>query len=220
MSTSEEPAGLQPLSPSQREMLEEATATYQSSLSDEVEEYLGGRGLSPWDLRSARLGVVEDPFPGHERFRGWLAIPYLGRDDVPLTLRFRCLSGHDHREFGHGKYMSQTGDVPRVYNVRALHRPGDVLEVAEGELDALLLESVGLNAIAIPGAALWKPHHARLLAGFNKVRVWADPDDAGAALSTKITQSVRQAKSIRLRLGDVTDTFKSVGADGLLELAS
>lgn len=215
-----EPVGLQPLSPSQRELLEEATTSYQASLSGAAEEWLEGRGLGFMDRRSARLGVVTDPFPGHEKFRGFLAIPYLGRDDQPLTIRFRCLQDHDHREHFHGKYMSVAEDIPRAYNVRALHRAGDELEVTEGELDAILLESLGLNAIAIPGAQLWKPHHPRLLAGFNKVRVWADPDDAGAALTAKITHSVRQAKGVRLRDGDVTETYLAHGAAELLRLAS
>lgn len=209
---------LQPLSASQREMLEEATDAYQNSLTASARAYLAGRGLDLGVQLTARLGVVTDPFPGHEKMRGWLAIPYLDKDGAPLTIRFRCLQDHDHREHFHGKYMSVLEDVPRVFNVGALFRAGDAIEVTEGEFDALLLEALGLHAIAIPGAALWKPHHARLLAGFNQVRVWADPDDAGAQLVAKICQSVRQAKPVRLRVGDVGETYARYGAEGVLDL--
>jgi DNA primase len=156
--------------------------------------------------------------PGHDRFRGFLAIPYLDKNGQPLTIRFRCLADHDHRELGHGKYMSQPDDIPRMFNVGAIHRAGDEIHVTEGELDALILTRIGLEAVAIPGAHLWKPRHRIMLSGFNRIWVWGDPDDAGADLVNKITRSLVRARGIRLRDGDVTDTFLAGGADALLSL--
>lgn len=207
---------LSPLSESQLESLEEATASYEASMTKDAASYLKARGLDRDVAVAARLGVVADPMPGHERFRGWLAIPYLDKDGQPLTIRFRCLQQHEHREFGHGKYMSLPDDPPRMFNIGAIHRAGDEIHVTEGELDALVLNKIGLPAVAVPGAHLWKPRHRVMLAGFNRIWVWGDPDDAGADFTNKITRSLVRAKGVRLRTGDVTDEYIRGGAEAVL----
>lgn len=209
---------MQPLSDSQLETLEEATAAYQAAVTREAAHYLAGRGIDKAVATGHRLGVVADPMPGHERFRGWLAIPYLDKDGQPLTIRFRCLQQHDHRDLGHGKYMSLPDDIPRMFNIGAIHRAGDEIHVTEGELDALVLTKIGLPAVAVPGAHLWKPRHRVMLAGFNRVWVWGDPDDAGADFTNKITRSLMRAKGVRLRTGDVTEVYVQGGAEAVLSL--
>ncbi|MEU5403692.1 toprim domain-containing protein [Streptomyces sp. NPDC005963] len=208
---------LTPLSQSQREMLEEAVSTYQTHVTAEAAKYLIDRGIGRDEALAFRLGIVADPAPGHERHRGMLAIPYLGRDGQPLTVRFRCLSEHNHRDYFHGKYNTIKDDTPRMFNVGAVHRAGDEIHVCEGELDAIILNKLGLPAVAIPGANMWFGRHRRMLAGFSRVWVWADPDDAGAELASKITRALRSAKSVRLR-ADVTDTYLAEGADALSAL--
>ncbi|MFG1602827.1 toprim domain-containing protein [Actinoplanes sp. NPDC049265] len=196
--------------------MEEATATYQAAVTADAARYLLARGIDQHTAATFRLGVVADPLPGHERFRGYLAIPYLDRDDHPLSIRFRCLNdGHVHREHGHGKYMSLAGEPARVYNVSAVHRADDEIHIAEGEFDAQVLTIVGLPAIAIPGASGWKAHHRRMLAGFSRAWVWGDADDAGADFTTRVCRSLRTAKGVRLRRGDVTDTYLRDGANAL-----
>lgn len=213
---------MQPLSDSQRKMLEEATQTYHEALFDsggfEAAKWLMDRGLGDTDVAIARLGVVTDPFPGHGPYKGYVSIPYLDRNGQPLMIRFRCIQQHDHRVYGHGKYMTMAGDFPRVYNIGAIHRAADVIEVAEGEIDALILQKLGLYAVAIPGVHIWRGHMRRMLAGFSKVRVWADPDDAGADLANRITRSLRTASVVRLKNYDVNDTYLREGAEGLLSL--
>lgn len=214
-----EPEPLRPLSASQREALEEATASYQEAVTADVAHYLRARGIDQKAAATFRLGVVADPLPGHERFRGYLAIPYLDRNGQPLSIRFRCLNDrHVHREHGHGKYMSITGEPARVYNVGAIHQAGDEIHVAEGEFDAEVLTLAGLPAVAIPGASGWQPHHRRMLAGFSRVWVWGDADDAGAEFTARVCRALRTAKGVRLRHGDVTDNYLSGGADALLAL--
>ncbi|AWY07606.1 DNA primase [Streptomyces phage Yosif] len=209
---------LQPLSSSQREALEEAVTAYQGAVTAEAAKYLVGRGIGREEAATFRLGVVSDPFPGHERFRGFLAIPYLDRNGKPLSLRFRCLQEHNHRDFFHGKYMSITDEPPRTYNIRAVHEALDTIHIAEGELDAMILNKVGLPAIAIPGAQGWLGRHRRMLAGFNRAYVWGDPDDAGSDFINKVSRSLRSAKGVRLRNGDVTDTYLAGGAEALYAL--
>lgn len=200
--------------------MEEATASYQAALAGDegAVRFLLARKIDRALADTFRVGVVAEPLPGHERFRGFMSIPYLDRNGFGLTLRFRCLREHDHREEYHGKYMSVPDDIPRMFNVRAVHEAEDEIHVAEGEFDAMILNKVGLPAVAIPGAQVWRPHHRRMLAGFSRVWVWGDPDDAGADLVNKITRSLKQAKGVRLSEGDVTDTYIQGGADALLSL--
>ncbi|MCZ4086231.1 MULTISPECIES: toprim domain-containing protein [Streptomyces] len=160
----------------------------------------------------------DHPFPGHEKYRGMLSIPYLDRNDAPLTIRFRCLQDHDHRTFGHGKYNTIKDDPPRMYGVGSVHKADSVIEVTEGELDRIILEKLGLHAVAIPGASIWQGRHRRMLAGFNRVRIWGDPDDAGAEFTARICRALRSAKGMRLRAGDVTETYVQEGAEALLGL--
>lgn len=216
---SEEREPLQPLSPSQMEALEEAVSSYEASVTVEAVDYLESRGIGEREAVAHRLGVVGDPFPGHGKFRGMLCIPYLDKDGRPLSVRFRCMEQHDHREAHFsGKYSSIAGEATRVYNVGAIFKATDTIHVTEGELDAVILNKVGLPAVAIAGANAWKGHHRRMLAGFNRVWVWGDPDDAGAEFVQKVTKSLRQARGVRLSHGDVTDTYLALGEDALLEL--
>ncbi|ONI83990.1 hypothetical protein ALI22I_34070 [Saccharothrix sp. ALI-22-I] len=147
-----------------------------------------------------------------------MAIPYLDHNGKPLTVRFRCLAEHDHRAYFHGKYMTLKDDPPRMFNVGAVHRAADEIHVTEGELDAVVLTMLGLHAVAIPGAEMWMPRHRRMLAGFSRVWVWGDPDDAGAEFTNRVARSLRAAKGVRLTLGDVTDTYLKAGPSALLDL--
>lgn len=212
----EEPSTLRPLTRSQREELEQATAAFQRSVTPAVAGWLLARGIERADALTARLGFVAEEVPGYGQYLGNLAIPYLAADGHPVQLRFRCLGDHNCRELGHGKYRTMAGDPARIYNVGAIHRADDVIHIAEGELDAVILNRIGLPAVAVPGANNWKPHHRRMFAGFSEVLVWADPDEAGAEMARKITRSLTSARKVRLTRGDVTDTFKAGGAEALL----
>jgi hypothetical protein len=211
---------LRPLSTSQREAAEEATASYQAALTADAARYLLARGIAREAAVTHRLGVVVDAAPGHTRFTGMLAIPYLDKDGKALQLRFRCLEEHDHRAHFHGKYNSLTGDPVRMFNVGSIHHADDEIHVCEGELDAVILNQLGLPAVAIPGAVLWRGHHRVMLAGFNRVWVWGDPDDAGADFTNKVTRSLRQAKGVNLRTGDVTDTYLAGGIEAIYQLVN
>lgn len=218
--TEQEP--LLPLSDSQREALREAVTSYQSALTAVAAKHLLGRGVTQATAASFRLGSVVEPMPGHARFVGFLAIPYLDKDGEPVSLRFRCIEDHDHRAYGHGKYLSITDEPARVFNVRAIHEAvrsiDGVIHLTEGEFDAIILNQIGLPAVAIPGASGFQPHHRRMLAGFNRVWCWGDPDEAGAEFTNKVTRMMRAAKGVRLTVGDVSETYCQGGAEALLAL--
>lgn len=211
-----EQGGLQPLSVSQREALEEATRAYEGQLTQAAASYLHARGVGRPEAVINRLGVVADPHPGHSKYRGMLAVPYLDRYGKPLSIRFRCIEDHDHRALLHGKYNTVKDEPARMFNIRAIFQAGDELHVTEGEFDAVILNKIGLPAVALPGANNFKPRHRRMLAGFSRIWVWGDPDDAGAEFTNKICRSLRQAKGLRLRDGDVTDTYMKGGEQALL----
>ena len=209
---------MQPTSPSQREVLEEAVSRYEQAVSDEAAEYVLGRGLTEETALTFRLGVVADPMPGHEKFRDMLCVPYLHPTGYPLTVRFRCMKQHNHREYGHGKYMGISGDQARMFNVGGIVRAGREIHVTEGEFDAMILNQIGLPAVALPGATNWSPHYRVLLAGFSRVWVWGDPDEAGAEMVNTIARSLRQAVGVRIKDGDITDNFLTRGAGHLRSL--
>lgn len=214
----DEDKNLRPLSESQRRAAETATQKYARALHGTPQEAgLLARGLNTEVIRTARLGVVQIPEPGHSRFKNFLSIPYLDKNGEALTLRFRCMDDHKHRDYGHGKYMSISGDFARVYNIGAIHRATDTIHVTEGEFDSIILSMLGYPAIAIPGASGWAGHHRRMLAGFNRVYVWGDPDDAGAEFTNKVMRSLRQARGVPLVFGDINETYQQFGEAGIID---
>lgn len=150
-----------------------------------------------------------------------LAIPYLGSRNRPLTVRFRCIS-HEGKCEGHGKYRTLPGDHARMFNVRAIHEAEearcDEIHVTEGELDAIVLEQLGHYAVALPGANQWRKHHAKMLAGFERVFVWADPDEAGGQFAGDVLASLYAAQKVPLRDGDVNESFLKGGVEAINEL--
>ena len=146
-----------------------------------------------------------------------LAIPSIGTRGV-YALRFRCLEPHDCKELGHGKYRGLSGAETRIFNVRAVHEAGDSIAIAEGELDAVVLNQCGIPAVAVTGARNWKAHYPRVFAGFSTVYVCEDGDTAGREFSRKVSGDVLTGVIINLGTGqDVTDIFLSEGESGIRE---
>lgn len=172
---------MKPLSHLQRNEVGEAAERYQEALwgSDGAEalSYLQGRGLSDESIAAFGLGVVAEPVAGHEKYRGRLCIPYwdmLG----PTKVRFRALPGQP----GNAKYLDAPGASPRMYNVTAIAKGGDVLHITEGEIDCITANQMGLNSVALPGVQAWHKRYRNLLAGYSVVRVLCDHDDSGVGL--------------------------------------
>ena len=166
-----------PLSSSQKRSLASATEEYHSQLDDQALAYLETRGLgSSHAIETLRLGLVHSPRPEHTRFRGRLAIPYIGPRGNVYAMVFRCIQQHDCKEADCRKYDYPVGQRRMMYNTRALVAPTDYLLVTEGELDAATLTICGWPAVGVPGATQWKPHFARMMGGFQKVVLIADGD--------------------------------------------
>jgi len=194
---------------------EAAVAQYQAALAGDADlrYYLEvERELEEETLRSARVGVVDDPHPGHEGLEGWLVIPYLGLSGEVLKIRFRRPPNSDHK----AKYRDLPHATPRIYNVPALQKAKDWICITEGEFDTMVLGQLGIPSIALPGGTAWKPHYRKVLAGFSRIHLLGDPDDTGREMNQVIQQSMRQAEAAKLEM-DVNDTLVNEGPDAIWE---
>lgn len=210
------------LSDSVRLSLEEATARYAASV-DQAAEYLVARGISHEAALDFRLGRVVDPVSGHDRFRGMLSIPYLSVGGV-TAIKFRCLEDHDHRAHGGGKYDGPSQKA-RLFNSRACSTGGDLAIITEGELDAVVAQSVlGVPAVGTPGTT-WMKHWPRILSDFDRVIVVADHDakedgsDPGVKHADKVRRSIVGSEVVVPPEGyDLTEWVLAEGADRVKEV--
>lgn len=216
---------MQRLSESQRSFLRAATSRYHQALPGSPgERYLETRGLMfPSicdDVDRFRLGYVADPLPGHEMHRGMLAVPYLrwSQDHgwAVVSIRFRCIEDHDHK--GHGKYMTEAGDRPRLFNTLALLRDSPSVVITEGEIDAITAQVCGVPAVGVPGAQAWQPWFREPFLGYESVFVIADGDDAGMKFARSVAKTLPNAKVIPCPPGeDVNSLVTTRGKGALLD---
>ena len=99
------------LSSSQKNFLLQATQRYAAKI-ELAEEYLLSRQLSVDEARVFHLGMVDDPLPGHEAYKGRLAIPYITPSGV-VDIRFRGINNEDP------KYMGLVGAKTTMFNTQA-----------------------------------------------------------------------------------------------------
>lgn len=209
------------LSDSQRAFLREATDRYHKALPGSPgEDYLASRGLTLNRVENFLLGYVADPLPGHEMFKGFLAIPYVrwSQDQVwsIVSIRFRCIADHDHR--GHGKYMTTPGDRPRLYNTLALLKDSPRIAITEGEIDAITAQASGIPAVGVPGAQAWQEYFKEPFLGYKQVFVLADGDEAGMSFANTVASSMSNARVIPSPEGmDVNSFVLERGPKALIE---
>lgn len=198
-------------SDSLRAFLERASKLYHSQLDEPAREYLTGpeRGLDEATIAKFRLGVVADPLPGHEHYRGCLAIPYLTPSGSVTSIRFRTLSGYG------AKYLTVAGDKPRIYNTAALEQGTRAMCVTEGELDAAVADMCELPTIGIPGAEAWLPLWGRLISQYDVVYTLSDDDDAGQDFAYKVAKTADNVRNVVMTGGDVTTYYLEHGAEEL-----
>lgn len=204
------------LTQAQRDYLWEATTKYREAITGSpAEEYLASRGIptnTPFGL-----GYVAEPLPGHEMYRGCLAIPYLRwsqwRGWSVAAIRYRRLDG------GKPKYMTMPGDKPRLYNTHALTKYSKDMSITEGEIDSVTAELAGVPAVGVPGAQMWKPFFRELFMGYRNVNILADGDEAGMDFAKQVAKTLPNARIIPMPDGsDVNDLVNREGKEALLSL--
>lgn len=121
------------------------------------------------------------------------------------------------------KYTYETGSTAALYNVHTLvGKHKEKVFLTEGEMDALLLNSIGLNAVSSTGGS--QTFHPEWFLDFlnNDVYIMYDRDDAGVKGALRVNTMLASAKIIFLphttKGKDVTDYFKTHTIKQFLEL--
>ena len=202
------------LSNTQRQFLLQAATEYAQHIH-QAADYLATRGLSVDEARKFHLGVVDNPLPGHEGYKGKLVIPYITPSGV-VDLRFRSIHGEDP------KYIGLPGAKTTMFNAQSVLTADGYICVTEGEIDCITtVVKTGHPAIGVPGANNWKPHYSKILDDYETVIVLADGDNAGSEFAKKIAREVPGTKILGLPEGeDVNSIFIQQGKEWLDERIS
>lgn len=218
-----------------KKFLADATKEYAKSLEfSPAEEYLARRGLLNPENEEAlsrfRIGYVDNPLPGHEMYRGWMAIPYLRKGPSnagPMngwsvaTMKFRCIEDHVCEDVHPrmGKYMAQPGADTHLFNTLDIQRSDDEIAICEGELDAITAHLAGIPAVAVPGVKNWKDQYYRLFKGFKVIWIFADGDQWGEGLAKKLSEGMGgRLRTITMPPGeDVNSMVLKYGKKALLK---
>lgn len=207
------------LSPLQRNTLEQATARYETEVEN-LASYLGERGIDRGAAISRRLGYVSSPMPGHERFVGYVALPYLTAGGGVVAIKFRCARSHDCKAVGCQRYDAPAGQGARLYGADTLANGGETAAVVEGEFKAIIVQRMlGIPAVGT-SAGVWMDHWPRTLADFQKVLVIADNDDPGLKhAKDKVLKSLPQGQLVvpPAEFPKIDDWIVSQGADAVRE---
>ena len=165
------------------------------------------RGLSQEAANQFHLGVVEEPLPSHEAYKGRLSIPYITRSGV-VDIRFRALNGEEP------KYIGLPSAETTLFNVEALFKAKNYVCICEGELDTITMASATSHpTVGAPGATSWKKFYPRVFEDFDTVIVLADGDDAGMEFGKRILRSLNSTRILQMPDGeDVNSVFQKHGA--------
>ncbi|MEU0912162.1 toprim domain-containing protein [Streptomyces althioticus] len=212
----------------------EAAKTYQSQYrGSPAEAYLIARGLDEGADRWLP-GFVGDSVTGHERYKDHLVLPYLrpaGGPHLVATIRFRCIRdecvkapdgsyffqlGQKEQHEGHGKYQSLPGDRPRIYNTSALITSSPYVALVEGEFSSWAVDLDGIPATGLQGVSAWKDHFERAFAGYEKVFLIGDGDEAGRAMTEKLAERLPNGVPISLPDGEDPDSLRRQHGDGCI----
>lgn len=201
------------LSNSQRTFLLQATEEYAKHIQT-AQEYLATRHLSVEEARNFHLGIVKDALPGHEPYKGRLAIPYITPSGV-VDIRFRSINNNPEEP----KYMGVPGAKTTMFNAQAVLTAGSYICVTEGELDTVVLSSkTGHPSVGIPGANNWKPYYTKILDDFETVIVLADGDNAGFEFGKKLSRELSNVNLVQMPEGhDVNSIIVQEGKEWIDE---
>ena len=199
------------LSNSQRQFLLQATQEYAQHIH-QAANYLATRGLSVEEAHQFHLGIVDNPLPGHEGYKGKLVIPYITPSGV-VDIRFRSINGEDP------KYIGLPGAKTTMFNAQAVLTAEGYICVTEGEIDAITtVVKTGHPAVGIPGANNWKPHYTKILDDFDTVIVLADGDAPGLEFGKKISRELGNVNIVQMPEGhDVNSIVLQEGGSWLSE---
>lgn len=110
-----------------------------------------------------------------DSLRGMVTIPYFVAGSC-VSIRGRAWP----MEPGQAKYKTLSGHAARLFNTDVLWEDHKEVVLCEGEFDAMVMEQLGLPAVAAPGANTWKDAWDRYFDQARRVWVVFDADEAGS----------------------------------------
>ena len=117
----------------------------------------------------------------------YMKIPYFGEDSKPTTFRKR----YAHKDF-RWKYGSK-GKIGLYGEWRMpMMRSGDSLILVEGESDTQSLWYMGLAALGVPGASMFKVDHVPMLKDMKKLYLHHEKDGGGDTFIRKTLDGLRR----------------------------
>lgn len=196
----------------QRNSLETAATRYAENV-EALASFLRARGIGREAASAQLLGLVSDPVPGHERFAGWMSVPYVTPGGV-LAMKFRCIADHNCKDVGCQRYDQPAGQKVHLFNAGVLaSTKSDVVAVCEGELDAILCtHELGIPAVGT-AAGTWLDHYPRCFADFEEVVIIADHDVKFDKNGREFSPGRKHAEKVRSTVPNSRIVLPPPGAD-------
>lgn len=156
------------------------------------------RGWTPDACEALGLGLSDDSPPR-------VVIPVRdGRGVLVGTLRYS--PNPARKKDGGPKMMASPGCPRELFPAPETIEPGKAVLLVEGEPDAVACRSIGLAAVAIPGAQSWKPEWADRFEG-RTVIVCFDCDVPGREAARKVANDLsKTAREVRVIDLDPTES--------------
>lgn len=175
-------------------------------------QYLTDRGIGKEVANYFRIGMVANPLPGDDLYRGRLSIPYLTPSGV-VGVKYRAIDNTEPR------YLTSSGaTMKRLYNTSVLLDPHLTVYLCEGEIDTITASMCGLPAVGVPGVDTWEKKNYRAFRN-RRVIILADGDDKGQGLqfAETVMANVDNCGIILFDGTDVNKFYVDYGKDALLE---
>lgn len=186
--------GIEPIRPNERPLAPrppapttvfdfDRIAYWHDAMPPSRRDYWHSRGLHDETIDRFRLG-----------WDGW-------RYTIPVTFRGVCYGIKRRRseidDGLEGKYVMQKGSRVGIFNADILSTPFDSdlpLFVVEGEIEAMLLDQLGYQAISSTGGAnTWKAHWSSFLAAVPRIVILYDNDEPGRQGALLVRSLIRRA---------------------------
>lgn len=164
--------------------------------AESVSDYLVGQGYTPDEIVGTGICFRSKKGKLLDSLRGMITIPYFVAGSC-VSIRGRAWP----QEPGSPKYKTLAGHSARLFNSSILWEPNHEVVLCEGEFDAMVMNQLGIPAVAAPGAQSWKENWNSYFDEVRRVWVLFDNDEAGGKGAEKVLVNLG-AKARVVRLDD------------------
>ena len=203
---------LKRLTPKVQQIIQFAAEYYHELLFEQEEAYdylRFERGLSPETIKRFKLGWADGSLRGRLLDKGFdlgdcirsgllrskgndflwehITIPYRVNGSI-VQVRGKAIGG---------KYLTPPNSKARLFNSDTTYDADTVL-VSEGEFDAMVLEQLGFNAVAAPGAGTWQDEWTGYLDGAKRVYTVFDADEQGVKGAERVQTKLPRARIVKI----------------------